>query len=499
MQEINSFGAYLNELLTLKGIDKKHFAAAMNIKRSMLYRFLSSEQLPDLNQLDEMSQKLNLRTSEQRKLLESYESTQYGWEIVSGRKIITDMLYKLDNKLHKQDLTCAYTIKKWNPAGENTGLVPVTGNSNVVNTVLSLLDSVEQNPAISTVNILLQPDRQDFVNILHQVLAKTMAQQRNLSIKHVIRFKDTLLKRNRLHNLNILSTMLPLSFFEDTYGVYYATEILSSEAYETFFPNFISIDSTTAFVFAADYESGLLYTSPCTQAIELLNKEFSKICADCLPLLINLETYAKQSLYIYEFEHMVQADTSLLHPENGFYTVPVDLIRKKVVELNFPKEFAQILIQRIKIFRERLKTSKALEIVSMPGLLNFAKTGRLLIYREIQLNINERIQIFKNLLAFVQGEKNYSLYLMKEGNPFYDCDFAVYVIGSELLYIVPSYTDFKVSDNLIIRNKGIVESFADFLHSSFTTQNSIIHQDEVAAVLLNIISDLTAQLSLNDA
>ena len=62
-----------------------------------------------------------------------------------------------------------------------------------------------------------------------------------------------------------------------------------------------------------------------------------------------------------------------------------------------------------------------------------------------------------------------------------------------------SYTDFKVSDNLIIRNKGIVESFADFLHSSFTTQNSIIHQDEVAAVLLNIISDLTAQLSLNDA
>ena len=141
-------------------------------------------------------------------------------------------------------------------------------------------------------------------------------------------------------------------------------------------------------------------------------------------------------------------------------------------------------------FRERLKKNKALEIVSLKGLKNFAVTGRLLIHGDIQSSKSERISILKELLDFVKEWPNYTLYLMKEENPLYNTDLAVYTIGSELLYIVPSVSGYKTTENIIIRNRGIVESFTDFMHSVFTKQNSIIDRNEVASVIEGIVRNI---------
>lgn len=489
MNEVLSFGSYLNELLTLRGIDKKQFAATMNINRSLLYRFLSSEQLPDQGQLNEISQTLNLRVSEQNKLLESYECTLYGWEIVNGRKLITNMLKNLDNEFNTKGIIYDYTLQESTMVDENL-IVPVKNKTNVINTILSMLASVKEDTDVSKVKIILQTDNQDFVNMLTKILQEMIESKRDISIKHIIRFKDTLLKKNNLHNLKLLDSLLPLSFFKEIYGVYYATENLTTEAYETFFPNFISIDSKTAFIFSEDYENGLLYTNKCEDAIQMMNDEFTKICNDCLPLFINLETYENQSLLMYEYERMVQEGTYLLHPENGFYTIPIEIINEKQKEHNLPKEHAQVLIKRIDIFQERLMKSNVQEIISLSGLINFATTGQLQVYKGISFNKNERIDILKNLLKFVEKEKNYSLYIMNEANVFYNSDFAVYTIGSQLLYIVPSFKEFISMDNIVIRNKGIVESFTDFLHSSFTTYNCIVDKNEVASVISNIIKSI---------
>jgi len=404
--------------------------------------------------------------------------------------LITDLLNNLNNKIYEKGIAYEYSFKTQIPVNENASVIPVKNKINVINTVLSLLDSVRQDTDISTVNMILQPNLQDFVNILTKILNEITAGKRDISIKHIVRFKDTLLKKNKLHNLKILDLLLPLSFFENSYGAYYTTEKLTTDAYGTFFPNFISIDSKTAFAFSEDYENGLLYTSQCQETIELMNEEFSKICDDCLPLFFNLQTYEKQSLYMYEYEQMVQLSSSLLHPESGFYTIPLALARKKAQEKVVPKEHAQILIKRIETFCERVEKSKALEIISIKGLRNFAATGQPLILRNIKFSKSERIETLKNLLRFVKEKENYTLYLMKEDNPFYDSDFAVKTIGNQLLYIVPSYTDFKITNNIIIRNEGIVESFTDFLHSGFTTQNCIIDRSEVASFISDIIKTI---------
>ena len=352
MNEITSFGSYLNELLTLRGIDKKYFAATMNINRSLLYRFLNSEQLPDCNQLDEIIQKLNLRMSEKKKLLESYECTLYGWEIVKGRKLITEMLDKLGNEINGKSLAYEYTLKTSTEVNESVSVMPIKGKANVINLVLSMLDSVVQNSNLSTVKIILQPDMQEFINVLTNVLNKISDNKRDISIQHIIRFKNTLIPKNKLHNLEILNLLLPLSFFENIYGIYYTCENLTSGAYESFLPNFISIDSHTAFTFSEDYENGLLYTSKCQESIQLMNEEFDKIQKDCLPLFINFETYEKQLNYMLNYERIVQLETCLVHPENGFYTFPIDFFEK--INQTSEKKYSNILKVRIEIFNNRL-------------------------------------------------------------------------------------------------------------------------------------------------
>jgi transcriptional regulator with XRE-family HTH domain len=490
MDQILYFGSYLEELLTIKNIDKKHFASTININRSQLYRFLNSEQLPDREQLQEIIEKLNLRATEEKKLLDSYECTEYGWEIVKGRKLITEMLQKLDHQDYQESLTYDFTLKNKMLLAHKESIVPVQGKTKVKNTLFSILEMIKEKSQSTSVNIILQPDMPDFINFLAKILTDIFDNNKDISIRHIVRFKNTLLKKNKLHNLVILDYLIPLSFFESIYKVYYSTENLTTEGYDTFFPNFISINSETAFAFTQDYENGILYTSFASETIKLLNEEFDKICSDCLPLFFNLENYEKQSLYIYQYEYMVQADTILLKPENSWYAIPADLLKKKEIEQTLPKAHAQTYIKRIENFQERLTRNKALEIISPKGLEHFAATGQLLIYSIVTFNKKERVSILSNLLKLVKENKNYTLYIMKENNPFYQLDFAVYTIGSELLYFIPSYTGFNLTDNIIIRNKGIIESFNDYLHTGFTEKNCIVDRNKVASVIENVINSI---------
>lgn len=490
MNNITSFGSYLNELLTVRDMDKKQFAITMNINRSVLYRFLGNEQLPSRDQLNEISQKLNLRISEQNKLIESYECSLYGWEIVKGRNLMTDMLNNLNDKIRDKGIAYEYTFRTQVQEGDNTGIITVKNKENVVNTVLSLLASVRQDTDVSHVRMILQPGLPDFASIFTKILNEITDSKRAISIQHIIRFKDNLLKKNKLHNLQILDYLLPLSFFENIYGVYYATDDLTTDAYGTFFPNFISIGSKEAFVFSADYENGLLYTSKSQKTIEMMNEEFTKISDDCLPLFVNLQTYEQQSAYMYEYEQLTQTSTSLLHPEIGFYSMPFDILRKKEQEQFIPHNYAQILIKRMEAFRERLEKSRSLEIISIKGLRSFAATGQPRILGNIKFSKSERIEILRNIIKFIKEKENYSLYLMKEGHPFYDSDFAVKTVGNQLLYIVPSYTDFKITNNIIIRNESIIETFNDFLHSDFTAQDTITDRNEVVSFISDIIKSI---------
>jgi hypothetical protein len=252
---------------------------------------------------------------------------------------------------------------------------------------------IKEKSQSTSVNIILQPDMPDFINFLAKILTDIFDNNKDISIRHIVRFKNTLLKKNKLHNLVILDYLIPLSFFESIYKVYYSTENLTTEGYDTFFPNFISINSETAFAFTQDYENGILYTSFASETIKLLNEEFDKICSDCLPLFFNLENYEKQSLYIYQYEYMVQADTILLKPENSWYAIPADLLKKKEIEQTLPKAHAQTYIKRIENFQERLTRNKALEIISPKGLEHFAATGQLLIYSIVTFNKKERVSI----------------------------------------------------------------------------------------------------------
>lgn len=487
-----TFGAYLNELLTIKQIDKKHFSAIMGINRSQLYRFLSGEQIPDSQLIEKIASKLYLRTSEHEKLQESYECTLYGSHIIEGRKIVLQILKDF---MDKKDPN-TYHIS-FNPnniflpidTGE-IGVIPISSKNHITAILFTLLESLKQKSGKIHIKMIIQPDVSGLMELLSSLLDYLSTYNKDVLIEHIIRFKDATLDRNKLYNLYILQKLLPLSKYEKIYKAYYTIGNYQTDVYEGFFPNVICYNTESALSISSDYEKALYFSKETEKSIKMMLEEIDKIQKDSLPLFINLHNLPEMIVYMKEFEKDVNIDTFLIHPENGFYSFPIKIIKKMVKEANLTKEIAGDLAKRIHTFRERLKSNKAVEVTTLIGLENFTETGVFLLQDGVTLTISDRIEILKSLLHLVENEENYSLYIMKEHNHFSLARSAFYIIGEELLYIVPSYTNYDTSDNIILREKGIIQSFKDFFTSYFNKTNTVIDKTEVANILKDKIKFL---------
>lgn len=491
------FDTYLNELLSTRQIDKKHFSNIIGINRSQLYRFLSGEQTPDLELVQKIASKLNLRASEHEKLLESYECSLYGSEVIEGRKVVLKIIKDLIEKKNRKLFNISYTPNKnslslSSKENNRADVIPIYNRDNILTSLFSLLDSIKEKQGKIHIKIIMQPNFMGFMDILSSILDYSSKHSKDVCIEHVIRFKDITLDRNRLYNLDILQKLLPLSTYENIYKVYYSMGNYQTEVYETFFPNVICINNENGFTISSDFENGLYFNA--RHVVAMMTNEFDKIMKDSLPLFINLHNLFELSKYMYEFEKTTYTDTYLLHPENGFYTFPIEIIRKISKKFKLQNEIESIIINRLMTFRKRLETNKAIEIISLEKLNNFVDSGIFFIQDFITFDKNERIQIFKNLLEFVENEDNYYLYIMKENSPFFMINSAIYIIGDELLYIVPSYTNYDTADNIIIREKGIIEGFKDFFTSYFNEKSAITNQNAVALILKERINQLTNSL-----
>lgn len=487
----NTFGAYLSDILASKHIERKQFASLLKINRSQLYRFLNNEQLPDRELLNKIISTLNLRLSEQEKIIEQYECTLYGWEVVDGRKVISSILQDLLDNRNRELLTISYPLKDASlfQFKNNTYVIPINGEKEVLKILFSMLNVAREAIPPLQVRMMINPDCEGLLSLLSSILYDINAKDKNdISINHIIRFKEIAQPKNQLFNLKMLHRLIPLSFFENIYKVYYSEGNSDTSQNVAFFPNYISIDDKNAFLISSDLKSGLYYGNCSSDCIKLLNNEYDRMLNDCLPLFINFHHPQEQFHYVSHFE--AQSDTYLLHPEPGFYTLPIGLIENKSVESGFESVGDITLLTRAKTFRKKLKTNKFTEIISPLKLDSFVNTGDVYINTHLNFSIQERIDSLESLLDFIENEKKYSLYLMKEDNPFYNYDSAVYTIGKELLLVIPSYTDYKVSDNIVIRERGIIEGFVDYFNSFFTNENCITDQKAVASIIRKKLSFL---------
>lgn len=489
---ISKFGEYLDTLLILKKLNNKQFATKIGINRSQLYRFLRNEQVPDFELLGVIATKLNLRTSEYNKLVESYECSLYGSHIIESRRTVFDIV---SSYLSQED-TAAYEItvksnKNFSlPISDNLCTVPIHTKNNNVAWIYKLLEKAKQKQTKTTLRIILQPNISEVMDFLPDLLEDILNSNADILIEHVIYFKNTILDDYKLYNLKKLQTLLPLAKYESFYKIYYSSGNLNSDIYENIFPNLICLNKENAISISSDFQRGIYYTDTAKDVIALLNEEFDKIKKDCLPLFTNLHNLIEMSYYMKEFEENIQANTFSLLPQNTFITFPPDIIRKKLKDINEPDELSSVLIERIKLFRKRLQFNTSTQVMPLSGLDSFVTTGVLLFQNNIVFDIYERMEILKNHLDFVENEKNYNLYLMKEDNYFYSLPAQFYILGEELLYIVPSYIDYDATDNTILRETGIIQSFKDFFNHYFNKGNTIVDQIEVAKIIKEKITYL---------
>ncbi len=491
LKDANTLGTYLNELLTTKKIDKKYLSMSLDINRTQLYRFLNGEQLPDIELIHKIAVKLNLRASEYDKLLESYECSAFGVEVIKGRKIVFDIIDRMIHQNNEEHLGLSYSSESLSlfPANEDcrdTQIIPIQGKNRVHHAIYTLLNSVKESG--TKIRLLMQPDQEGLENLLPSLLKYISDHKVKSSIAHIIRFKDIALDRNKLYNLNLLDKLLPYSGCDDIYNVFYTIGNYDTLTYDNFFPNIICLGNQRALTISADFQNALFINNYAADIVSLMCSEFDKILKDCLPMYTKVSDVFEMSKHMLEYEAPAKTDTYLLHPEHIFYTFPITLIEEKAKEYKVPGSITTLLLKRVDAFRKRLKKNQAYEVITAAGLDQFVQTGILLIQGGLYFSINQRIEILENLVEFVENNRNYNLSILRENHPYADLDSAVYIIDEELLYIVPSYSKLNTAGSIFIRERGIIESFKDFYMSYFTDINCISDRKSVADILKDKIS-----------
>ncbi|WP_066507517.1 transcriptional regulator [Abyssisolibacter fermentans] len=485
------FGDYLETLLIIKQIDKKLFSTMIGINRSQLYRFLRNEQVPTLELLEIISSKLNLRVSEYNKMLESYECSLYGTHIIESRKIIHNILsYYVHNKDYSYDITLRPDNNMFFSELQKSTILPLSSKNEVILAICKLLEMVKNTKTKTTIKIILQPEMTEIMNLLSSLLKDLKQSSKDITIEHIIRFRSTFLDSNKCYNLKILETLLPLASYQNIYKTYYTMAPGYSDGHHEFLPALVCMNNEMAITISSDCQKGIFYSNGLSEVIDVLIDEYDKVKTDCLPLFINTKDEITFSSYLLEFEQNISADSYILQPENCFLSFPTEIIKNKCSEINAPKQFADLLIDRKKIFESRLKNNTVVEIIPLKALDSFVKKRKYLLLGEIVLNIEEISSILENLLYYIEKKNNYFLYLMKDNNEFTSIKSSFYILGEELLYIIPSYANYETSDNTIIRESEIIRSFKDFLRSYFKKNNSIICQKEVADIIRKKINDL---------
>ncbi len=486
LKDANTLGTYLNELLTTKKIDKKYLSMSLDINRTQLYRFLNGEQLPDIELIHKIAVKLNLRASEYDKLLESYECSAFGVEVIRGRKIVFDLIDRMIHQNNEEHLGLSYSLEGLSlfPAKEDcrdTQIIPIQGKSRVHHAIYALLDSVKESG--TKIRLLMQPDHEGLENLLPSLLKYISDHKVKSSIAHIIRFKDIALDRNKLYNLNLLDKLLPYSGRDDIYNVFYTIGNYDTLTYDNFFPNIICLGNQRALTISADFQKAIFINNYATDIVSLMCSEFDKILKDCLPMFTKVSDVFEMSKLMLEYEAPAKTDTYLLHPEHIFYTFPITLIEEMTKEHKIPDSITTLFLKRVDAFRKRLKKNQVYEVITEAGLDNFVQKGILLIQGGVYFSVNRRIEILENLVEFIENNRNYNLSILRENHPYADLDSAVYIIDEELLYIVPSYSKFSTTGSIFIRERGIIESFKDFYMSYFTEKNCITDRKSVADIL----------------
>ena len=240
---MSKFSNKLKELFSIKSVDKRLVAQALNIDRTLLYRYLNDQSFPENSAfIEQLRNELYLTPYEYKELLEAYEISKLGETVYHNRKIVAKILDQLFSQ-NKPIVSSQYSSFDFN----NQMMMTLSDTD----TIYSALQKIIMDERTTEIMMNCQPDREFVYNNLFQLLKEKVSTQK-ATIHHILRFQSKTSNDIVSYNLQIFSELLPL--------LYYCTYYTNNSYYANYYyNNQAAVDER-----AMDIFPNILITSWCT-------------------------------------------------------------------------------------------------------------------------------------------------------------------------------------------------------------------------------------------
>ena len=497
---MSKFSNKLKELFSLKSVDKRIVAQALNMDRALLYRYMNDQSFPeDSGFIEGLKNELYLTPYEYKELQEAYEITKLGEDIYLNRQIVSEILEDL---FLQSDHTFTQAVVPL--TAEHEKFITLQNRDKIYSTLLSIIMDSRTDEILMN----LQPDREFVFKSIFQIL-REKATQHTVQIEHLLRFQSKTSEDVNSYNLRIFSRLIPLLYYCTYYtkNIYYANYYYNNQAAVDeramdLFPN-ILITPWCTIVMSFNYDNGIVYFDESIS--QIYKKNFESIKSNTFSFIqTNLasikaadisERCRKNQYSEYIFKSHPSASLGL---GNDYYGSDY-LLRNRVEDdfvsnlTDYHKKIDQILYQDNHRQRKDFFTAS--------GLRTFVETGKLSTFFSQHyrpLEPKDTIKFLERYVSIIENNPHFSAHLVQDDTPgMYNGSFGIYIFNENTLVIENSRRRvYNIASLIEVTERSIVNAFYDYLNNQITIGDSVMSRDETLAILKDEIQKLKSKASL---
>ncbi len=486
---MSKFSIKLRELIATKNVDKLKLASSLNIDRALLYRYLNDASFPQSDEfVSKVSAELCLTPYESKELHTSYEITKLGEEVCEQRKIVSDMI----NKIYFKNTAWQNTVFLDNK-GKSLVNEPITTFFGVEN-VFTALKNIIDDDKTTFLKLSLQPDNSFVVNSLIPIM-QNRAENKKITIQHLMRFQSKTNDNPSLYNLKIFGNVLPILYHcnyhtESEYiaHYYYNNHASASESAMELFSNTI-ITPWCVCLLKHDYSDAIVLNSEnvCEQYI----KHFKFIHDLSTPFAIDAKKqrfweWKEDNLQQTEFREFVFKAHPSVHlgfPKNYFETLKKDADEEL---LNRRLTYNRTLHSQTHVARHDFFTTYGLQNLITTGKFSTSYANALTNYSKLSLK-----DFLHNYIGNMEKYDYFFTHIIKSDLPGCETsDFSLYIVGDDVIYLESPHREEKSRFVIQVTESSIVEAFSEYLNSGIWSEDRVISNEETLEYLKDVYNNL---------
>ena len=396
-----NFSEYFHNYVKTYHLSIPKLAQAAGINRSVLYRYITGERVPQkLAIVQSLADAMCMNSEERSEFLEAYDRAYFGDDVVNSYLYMHALIKTLNNADYLNNPHIGLDEEYFSQAfSESDEFVPLKSSHSIVTYAMRLLENCKDN----RIMLLMQPTYAEIQNLLLPILG-----DKDVAVEQIVCFEKTLEKC--YINLDILKYVLPHSFNLKSYNVYYHYDNIDSHINkQTLFPNLILTDNGLL-LFDYDMQEG--FFSANFKFVRSLTERFEYFKKTCFTLL-------EKGNYAANIEQM---NRELMIKEIGtIFNQPClaqcfdqKILNEAIFDYPEKESFVKEIFYRygdwngLEMLDDNAIVDCIITCCTKNGIRKFAEKGRIDEFPEEYyrpLTISERIVILERVLILCEEEK----------------------------------------------------------------------------------------------